>query len=290
MEPEIIVTHIANSSLAGQEQRFPKPLVTVGRDSNTDIDFDPDEDLVVSHHHAELYVEDDRLLIRDMGSRNGTYVNQRRITDPVELQPEDAIHFGFGGPLAKAQLARPEELASAKHTLLAAVFPGLKPKPLAAMPQQKPAADRPLPIRAAPAMENAPAGRLETPILPPLVTSPTPSEADQLVAGCVDRRAVADFWAGRSGRLSLPPVGAERDGDAEFFEHAGRRTTGDGHCGARTPGTRRRRPDDRRAGGCDDQGVVGRGGRRRDVRRSAGSPVDLRRAESGAGCGDDGRR
>ena len=55
MESEIIVRHIANSALAGQEQRFKKPVVTIGRDAGTDIAFDPDEDLIVSHNHAELY-------------------------------------------------------------------------------------------------------------------------------------------------------------------------------------------------------------------------------------------
>jgi len=102
--PEIIVTHLANSSLAGQEQKFAQEKISIGRDGGTDIDFDPDEDLYVSHRHAEIYAEEGKLFIRDLDSRNGTYVNQRRITTPTELSPNDTIHFGANGPLVKARL------------------------------------------------------------------------------------------------------------------------------------------------------------------------------------------
>jgi HlyD family secretion protein len=212
MEPEIIITHIANSSLAGQEQRFSKPLITVGRDSDTDIDFDPDEDLVVSHHHAEIYVENDNLFIRDMGSRNGTYVNQRRITEPVELHPDDAIHFGFGGPLAKAQLARPEEPLLAKHTLLAAVFPGLKSKSLSAIPQLKPAADRslPPPAPAVSALEAGAALRPESPILlPPVASSTQIRSGSWLRVVWIVAMSLIFGAAGAAAYLHLRPVPSE---------------------------------------------------------------------------------
>ena len=109
--PEIVVTHLANSSMAGQEQKFAQPKISIGRDGGTDIDFDPDEDLYVSHRHAEIYVEDGKLFLRDLDSRNGTYVNQRRITVPTEIGPADSIHFGANGPLVKARLGGLAETA-----------------------------------------------------------------------------------------------------------------------------------------------------------------------------------
>lgn len=220
MEPEIIVTHIANSSLAGQEQRFPKSTVTVGRDAGTDIDFDPDEDLVVSHTHAELYLEGESLFIRDLGSRNGTYVNQRRISEPVELQPEDAIHFGFGGPLAKAQLARPEEPSIAKHTILAAVFPGLKSKAAEAPLQEKFAVERLLPEpkgRPAPGAEARPMLKAESMVSPPPSPSPSPIAAPRRTGSrmggiLVVVAALVIGVGGAAGYLHLWPL---------LLEHAG---------------------------------------------------------------------
>jgi len=108
MDPEIIISHVANSSLAGQEQHFKKDRVTIGRDGGNDVEFDPDEDLYVSHRHAEVYAENDGLWVRDLDSRNGTYVNHRRISAPTEIAPDDTIHFGANGPLAKARLAGAE--------------------------------------------------------------------------------------------------------------------------------------------------------------------------------------
>lgn len=48
----------------------------------------------LSRYHAELSVEGEMLRVRDLGSRNGTFVNQRRIDAPVLLRVGDIIHFG----------------------------------------------------------------------------------------------------------------------------------------------------------------------------------------------------
>jgi len=50
-------------------------------------------DETVSNMHAELVVRDDVLIIKDLGSTNGTYVNATRITGSVELGPGDLIQF-----------------------------------------------------------------------------------------------------------------------------------------------------------------------------------------------------
>lgn len=149
MDTEIVVNHVANSSLAGQEQRFAKQCVTVGRDAGGDVDFDPDEDLIVSHKHAEIYVEDGKLFLRDLNSRNGTYVNQRRISEPTELQPDDAVHFGFSGPQIHACLFDPNTAPAPRQTLLARMFtlaPGKVPAP----------PDKPTPEAARPAPHSSP--------------------------------------------------------------------------------------------------------------------------------------
>lgn len=61
----------------------------LGRDSSCDITI-PGTHL--SRRHAELAVNEQSLLIRDLNSANGTYVNNRRITE-TELKPGDTIQF-----------------------------------------------------------------------------------------------------------------------------------------------------------------------------------------------------
>lgn len=48
----------------------------------------------VSRHHCELVEDDDELLIRDMKSSNGTFVNKERVTKDRELVPGDLISVG----------------------------------------------------------------------------------------------------------------------------------------------------------------------------------------------------
>ncbi|HEX7036225.1 MAG TPA: FHA domain-containing protein [Pseudomonadales bacterium] len=46
-----------------------------------------------SRRHARLTVENGRLWVEDLGSANGTFVNDRQITDRTELHPGDRIAF-----------------------------------------------------------------------------------------------------------------------------------------------------------------------------------------------------
>lgn len=46
----------------------------------------------VSRRHAELILQDDQLLVRDLGSANGTYINGRKITEGL-ARPGDEIRF-----------------------------------------------------------------------------------------------------------------------------------------------------------------------------------------------------
>ena len=48
----------------------------------------------VSRHHARILVANGRVILEDLGSRNGTYVGDRRIDSAVELRNGDRIGIG----------------------------------------------------------------------------------------------------------------------------------------------------------------------------------------------------
>ena len=71
-------------------ERSAAPGTTVGR-AECDIELnDPD----VSRRHAVLRRVDDGLAVEDLGSTNGTFVNEQRISGIVQVAEGDRIRFG----------------------------------------------------------------------------------------------------------------------------------------------------------------------------------------------------
>jgi pSer/pThr/pTyr-binding forkhead associated (FHA) protein len=52
------------------------------------------DDAALSRRHAKIYLVDDRLVVEDVDSTHGTYVNGRRIVYPTVIQPGDRIDVG----------------------------------------------------------------------------------------------------------------------------------------------------------------------------------------------------
>lgn len=65
--------------------REPEPADSAGA-------FEADEQL--SRHHARIWQDGEQLTIEDLGSRNGTFVNDQRIGGPTRLQSGDRIRVG----------------------------------------------------------------------------------------------------------------------------------------------------------------------------------------------------
>jgi pSer/pThr/pTyr-binding forkhead associated (FHA) protein len=65
--------------------------VVLGRSDQADVKLD---DPYASEFHLRLTTKDDRLVLTDLGSTNGTYVNGRRVTAPVDLNRGDSVQVG----------------------------------------------------------------------------------------------------------------------------------------------------------------------------------------------------
>jgi pSer/pThr/pTyr-binding forkhead associated (FHA) protein len=65
--------------------------VVLGRSPEADINLD---DPYASEFHLRLNNRDGKLVLTDLGSTNGTYVNGRRVTTPVDLNRGDAVQVG----------------------------------------------------------------------------------------------------------------------------------------------------------------------------------------------------
>jgi S1-C subfamily serine protease len=83
---------------AGQVETFRKAYIGLGRHPLSDVRFDADRDLDVSSRHAAIVRKPEGFVLQDLGSRNGTYVNGRRLTGDTILADGDVIGFGANGP------------------------------------------------------------------------------------------------------------------------------------------------------------------------------------------------
>jgi ABC-type multidrug transport system ATPase subunit/pSer/pThr/pTyr-binding forkhead associated (FHA) protein len=77
-----------------------KEIVLLGRDPSVDVVIDADS-AVVSRRHAEIRRRDGQCVLYDLGSFNGTLINEQRITQPTPLYDNDRIQFGMGGPILR---------------------------------------------------------------------------------------------------------------------------------------------------------------------------------------------
>ncbi len=63
----------------------------IGRDPSAAVWLDSPQ---ASRLHARITIADDAVTLEDLGSKNGTLVNDRPITEPTRLSDGDAIHIG----------------------------------------------------------------------------------------------------------------------------------------------------------------------------------------------------
>lgn len=65
--------------------------LTVGRAPECDLTID---DTYASQQHARVFARNGAWYVEDLGSTNGTFVNEQRLAAPAQLTPGDTIRIG----------------------------------------------------------------------------------------------------------------------------------------------------------------------------------------------------
>jgi hypothetical protein len=65
--------------------------MTVGRAPECELRI---EDTYASQQHARLFAKNDAWFVEDLGSTNGTFVNDQKLAAPAMLQPGDKVRIG----------------------------------------------------------------------------------------------------------------------------------------------------------------------------------------------------
>jgi len=94
----ILIAHPENKQLGKRYRLAPGATVTIGRSSSCEFAFS--EVLSVSRNHGRLRFEKDGVFLEDLGSTNGSFVNDQRVREKLLLRSGDrvqlgALHFKF---------------------------------------------------------------------------------------------------------------------------------------------------------------------------------------------------
>jgi ABC transport system ATP-binding/permease protein len=170
--PTLIVRHPDGTET---EHEFSGEL-KIGRQESNDLSLTEGG---VSRQHARVFSEDGALLIEDLNSSNGTYVDAQRVSEPTPLTPQSQIVIGdyelrlkaparSSSPGRKAQVTRAAPALGSEKPQVTRAAPALgsedgSPRATRALPRVKPARPageeapkrpaRPAPGAAAPAGE-----------------------------------------------------------------------------------------------------------------------------------------
>jgi len=151
--------HVESGASAGQRFSVADDKFLIGRE--TDCQFRPDSELV-SRHHCVLLQDQYALRVRDMGSRNGTFVNGCQIHGEVVLGDGDTLTLGdvtikvvlASLPPGAAQRAtEPDQSLQGTGIFDGETLPATGQNPVPAAPP--PPADLPMPAPIAPSERSA---------------------------------------------------------------------------------------------------------------------------------------
>ena len=89
---------VLTGSRTGLSREFDQAFVGLGRHPECDLQLHPEQDLEVSTRHAAILLQGSGLVVRDLDSSNGTWVNGKRIIGDRPVHSGDLISLGAKGP------------------------------------------------------------------------------------------------------------------------------------------------------------------------------------------------
>jgi len=108
----IVIRHLSGTR-SNQVQRFPFQgfrEILIGREANSQIRYDAHGDDLVGRNHARIVrdpADPNGFLLTDLESRNGTFINRRRICGASRLLHGDRVQLGPSGPEFSFELDPP---------------------------------------------------------------------------------------------------------------------------------------------------------------------------------------
>ena len=96
---------VLTGPLKGRKIAIPSVIFRIGADADNDLSIVGDE--WVSGHHAQIAPDGPDIVLEDLGSRNGTFVNGQRITSACVLMPDDLIRVGNTELQVMTELRKP---------------------------------------------------------------------------------------------------------------------------------------------------------------------------------------
>ncbi len=117
-----VIKHISGSKANQVEEfDFSKSELTIGRTSSSDIQFDPEQDVVVSREHGKISrLTNEPLIFEvvDNNSRNGIFVNKQRVKGSQRLNVGDEVQLGNNGPVFSFDIyPRPQDMMQATRVV-----------------------------------------------------------------------------------------------------------------------------------------------------------------------------
>lgn len=99
----MIIKHLSGSKANQVEEFAVKHYneLSFGRDPSSVVQYDADRDDLVGREHAKLERDpnnEEQFLLTDLNSRNGTFLNDKKISGTVQVHPGDTVQFGPNGP------------------------------------------------------------------------------------------------------------------------------------------------------------------------------------------------
>lgn len=97
--PRTTVIHVAlHNNHTGRNYEADATTVNLGRAVECSVQIEGESAVSVSRIHAEIYLDGDRIVVRDNASRHGTFLNGKKLDAPQPISHGDFIMLGPGGP------------------------------------------------------------------------------------------------------------------------------------------------------------------------------------------------